>query len=77
MRVVLGSLPLSLGGGHRALGMLSLQVAADPKSISPACPASTSGVDIKYINEHLLLVPVFVHRPLAGEDSISLRKPCV
>lgn len=70
------SLGLSLGRGQPALGMLPLQVAADPKSLSSACPASTSGVDIKYMKEHLLLVPVLVHHPLAGGDPISLHKLC-
>ena len=69
------SLGLSLGRGQPALGMRPLQVAAGPKSLSSACPASTSGVDIKY-KEHLLLVPVFVYHPLAGEDPISLHKLC-
>lgn len=65
---------LSLGRGQPALGMRPLQVAADPKSLGPACPASTSGVDIKYMKGHLLLVPVFVRDPLAGEDPISVHK---
>ena len=64
------SLGLSLRRGQPALGMRPLQVAADPKSLSSACPASTSGVDIKYMKEHLLLVPVLVHHPLAGGDPI-------
>lgn len=40
-------------------------------------PKSSDEYTLSCYNEHLLLVPVFVHRPLAGEDSISLRKPCV
>ena len=71
------SLGLSLGRGQPALGMRPLQVAADPKSLDLMCPASTSGVDIKYMKGHLLLVPVFVHHPLAGEDAISVYKLCV
>ena len=55
MRDVPRSLGLSLGRGQPALGMRPLQVAADPKSLSSACPASTSGVDIKYTKEHLLV----------------------
>lgn len=71
------SLGLSLGRGQPALGMRPLQVAADPKSLDLTCPASTSGVDIKYMKGHLLLVPVFVHHLLAGEDPISVHKLCV